>query len=58
MDFSKIIKTTERDWVKDFEHENGMYQNICRVCDKLFIGHKRRFIYRVCSGGNNKEEIK
>ena len=34
---------TFRDWTEDASHENGQYQNICAVCQRTFVGHKRRF---------------
>ena len=47
-------KPTERDWVKDFTHENGNYNNKCIECDLWFIGHKRRIICFKCA---NTEKI-
>jgi hypothetical protein len=38
-----------RDWVEDFPHENGNYENHCVGCHLSFIGHKRRHICKVCS---------
>jgi len=38
-----------KDWTEDFEHENGMYQNRCRTCNELFIGHKRRMTCKECA---------
>ena len=37
-----------KDWTEDFTHENGMYQNRCRTCNELFLGHKRRLICKEC----------
>lgn len=36
------------DWAEDAAHENGNYQNRCCLCDRLFIGHKRRVVCRAC----------
>jgi len=36
------------DWVEDFTHENGNYQNLCTKCGNEFMGHKRRVICKVC----------
>lgn len=36
-------------WTEDFVHENGIYENICCVCTKHFLGYKRRVICKVCS---------
>lgn len=38
----------ECDWVEDFAHENGNYQNKCVSCYKLFFGHKRRVVCKCC----------
>lgn len=43
-------KGSERDWPEDFPHENGVYNNWCSACKKNFLGHKRRFICKLCSG--------
>ena len=39
---------TDRDWVEDFEHENGQYFCQCFECDEQFMGHKRRYVCKVC----------
>lgn len=36
------------DWPEDAGHENGNYQNRCIYCQRLFIGHKRRVVCRIC----------
>jgi len=38
-----------RDWIEDFNHENGMYGNLCIECENEFIGHKRRMVCRICA---------
>lgn len=38
-----------RDWIEDFEHENGEYQCRCVVCGEIFFGHKRRVTCRDCA---------
>jgi hypothetical protein len=48
----KIIKYNEslpRNWVEDYEHENGNYLNFCGQCSRRFFGHKRRVICKECS---------
>ena len=45
---TKFHIETERDWVEDFKHENGMYQNRCIHCNELFIGYKRRPFCKIC----------
>lgn len=49
---AKVIRRakTERSWQEDFGHENGNYNCICYLCDKIFIGYKRRIICKVCAG--------
>lgn len=37
-----------QNWQEDFSHENGQYQSKCMNCGNLFIGHKRRFVCRIC----------
>ena len=48
------IYDTPENWPEDFKFENGMYQNKCLSCNRLFIGHKRRVRCRICA----KAEIK
>lgn len=36
-------------WPEDCEHENGLYQNECCYCHKIFYGHKRRVICKLCA---------
>ncbi len=38
-----------RDWVEDFSHENGNYVCQCCMCEKTFLGHKRRVVCQLCS---------
>lgn len=38
-----------KDWVEDFEHENGQYQNMCLGCSAIFLGHKRRHFCKQCA---------
>ena len=40
-----------RNWSEDFSHENGNYFCRCIECKKMFIGHKRRVICKVCASG-------
>lgn len=37
-----------KDWIEDFEHENGNYQNICKICNSKFMGHKIRRVCKEC----------
>jgi len=37
-----------KDWVEDFQEENGYYQNKCKECEDLFVGYKRRLFCKVC----------
>lgn len=48
---------SERDWVEDFPHENGMYQNKCIYCKESFIGYKRRCVCKICNK-NIQENVK
>lgn len=45
------ITDKDRNWVEDYSHENGNYQNKCCLCDNLFIGHKRRVTCKLCDNG-------
>lgn len=33
---------SDRDWVEEFQHENGQYICQCGKCKKTSFGHKRR----------------
>jgi hypothetical protein len=39
----------ERNWVEDYDHENGRYLNPCQTCGKNFMGHKRRITCKMCN---------
>ncbi len=39
----------ERSYPEDENLENGNYQNHCHSCGKVFVGHKRRVLCKVCS---------
>lgn len=39
----------ERSWEEDFPHENGKYYNACHLCEKTFLGHKRRVTCKLCA---------
>ena len=39
---------TKKDWIEDFDKENGLYTCICNLCSSDFIGYKRRFICKEC----------
>lgn len=38
----------ERDWIQDFNLENGLYESQCGLCKEEFVGHKRRFLCKIC----------
>jgi hypothetical protein len=46
-----------RNWAEDFSHENGNYQCLCVECKKIFIGHKRRVICKLCSIKDKPKKI-
>lgn len=50
------FKSKPEDWVSDFDHENGQYQNCCIICGKLFIGYKRRCVCKLCYDQQTKLE--
>ena len=41
-------QSTSRDWPEDYPLENGNYNCTCSVCNKPFMGHKRRLVCRSC----------
>jgi len=45
----EVPQDQTRDWLADYDHENGMYMNICHNCKCEFTGHKRRVTCKVCS---------
>ena len=48
----KLLKDTtqeERSWGEDSAHENGNYFCNCCVCLRVFVGHKRRVLCKVCA---------
>jgi len=38
-----------RNWLEDFDHDNGCYENACVSCRATFFGHKRRVTCKICS---------
>ena len=49
----KLLKdstSAERAWTEDFSHDNGHYMNACLNCGRMFEGHKRRHVCKVCAG--------
>ena len=45
-----------RDWPEDAaDEDNGRYQNTCRLCGNMFIGHKRRVTCKLCSNGGQEK---
>ena len=43
----------KRDWVEDFQHENGQYSCKCVKCENVFIGYKRRAVCKLCAAEQN-----
>jgi len=41
-------KPCPNDWIEDWPHDNGMYQNTCVTCTTHFIGNKYRRVCKVC----------
>lgn len=55
MKYKCIFKTeSKRDFIEDFSHENGNYENICHSCGNRFYGHKRRITCKKCTNQENK----
>jgi hypothetical protein len=47
----KLLKDStfdDRSWKEEEGHENGRYYNTCCVCERQFLGHKRRVLCKVC----------
>lgn len=40
---------TPKDWIEDFDHENGNYTCQCLSCASYFTGHKRRVTCKECA---------
>jgi hypothetical protein len=51
LDRWKMEQPNTKDWVEDFAHENGNYQNKCCRCGEMFMGHKRRVVCKECMEG-------
>jgi len=47
-------KPTDKDWIEDWKHDNGMYMGTCGQCKGEFIGHKRRHLCKECYGLNQR----
>lgn len=45
----------KRNWPEDFSHENGMYENLCCLCKRSFLGHKRRVVCKSCATERQEE---
>lgn len=43
-------KPLERDWYQDNLLENGNYMHNCAICNETFMGHKNRYVCKVCAG--------
>lgn len=39
---------SEHDWIEDYDHENGDYDQTCPQCGTEFMGHKRRTECKAC----------
>ena len=54
-DIHELFPTTDNphNWQEDFSHENGNYFCRCVNCKKMFIGHKRRVICKLCNSLNH-----
>lgn len=50
-----LSENPEGNWPEDFPLENGNYLCRCLVCEKTFIGYKRRAQCKVC---HDKEKTK
>lgn len=50
-----ITEYREHDWPEDEPHKNGQYENNCFECNSIFIGHKRRFLCKVCDAKISEE---
>lgn len=44
---SDLLKSP-KNWVEDFNNENGNYMNTCRCCKQHFLGYKRRIECKEC----------
>jgi hypothetical protein len=47
--YSGISPVSLRDWICDFDHENGNYVSDCIFCGQPFTGHKRRHCCHLCA---------
>lgn len=43
------MTTNQGDWPEDSSHENGNYNCICYKCKRVFTGHKRRVVCKLCA---------
>jgi hypothetical protein len=48
-EFQRVPHDDSRNWVEDYPHDNGQYMNLCRTCERLFMGYKRRCQCRDCA---------
>lgn len=46
--YKESIEAQERNWPEDFSNEGGSCQCTCQICDKGFLGHKRRSFCKKC----------
>lgn len=44
-------------WLEDLAHENGDSQCRCIHCSKIFQGHKRRVVCKVCASAQPAKEV-
>jgi hypothetical protein len=47
--FEEAYTCPSRNWSEDFDGENGQYMNNCTLCEKSFVGHKRRVVCKKCA---------
>jgi hypothetical protein len=52
-DLGIYVTKVWRNWIEDYDHENGNYYCQCMFCKNMFKGHKRRVVCKECAGGNN-----
>ena len=38
-----------RNYTEDYPHENGNYSIVCLECGEYFLGHKRRYLCKLCA---------
>lgn len=46
---ARPIANVAGDWPEDAPHENGNYHCRCCQCGRMFVGHKRRVVCKICA---------